>query len=127
MDTGKVEYAPDYKSGKRIDQVRVPPPDHVTFDRQGRAHADFDRIVNTELARQYPDMADKFKAMELRAEHQRLKDAVVEAVKARRVAELTFDKTSLLGASDLLNAEVSENEAVDAIIAFEKEHNIQQA
>lgn len=62
MDTGKVEFAPDYKSTNYGSEP--------------------------EIKRAYPDMAGKFKAMELRAEHARLKDEVVDAAKARRGKEI---------------------------------------
>lgn len=61
------------------------------------------------------------------AEHQRLQSAVVEAAKARRVAEKKFDKrrSSLADLAQLLMlAELAEDEAVDALMVFEAEHKI---
>lgn len=57
------------------------------------------------------------------SEHRRLKDAVVEKAKARRAAELQFDKQLSTGPS-LMVAEIAEDEAVDALIAFESEHKL---
>jgi len=56
-------------------------------------------------------------------EHKRLQLAVVEKAKARRRAEKVFD-SSPLTAPGLMSAEIMEDAAVDALIAFEVEHGI---
>jgi len=88
METGKVEYAPDYKSTNYKSTAKI--------------------------KRAYPDMTDKFKAMELRAEHQRLQSAVVEAAKEEVAMALI----------QLQRAMKTKKSAVDALIAFEAEHGI---
>lgn len=78
----------------------------------------------------YPDMVDKFKAMELRAEHQRLQSAVVEAVKVRHDAQSDFWDEAHRGSrcveeeAALQQADCDLRVAVDALIAFEVEHGI---
>jgi len=56
-------------------------------------------------------------------ENARLQMAVVEAAKARRGAERVFDANPST-APALMSAEVAEDAAVDALIAFEVEHKI---
>lgn len=65
---------------------------------------------------QYPDMADKFKAMELRAEHQRLRSAVVGAAKISRTEGLAGSHEFDWRIDPLLAA-------IDALIAFEAEQD----
>jgi len=97
IKTGKVEYAPGYKSKSQV------------------------KPIAAQRGQPYPDMSDKFKGMEVRAEWQRLKDAVVEAAIARRKAKLAEPN----GGIRLLHATlVAEHEAVDALIAFEAEHKM---
>lgn len=89
MNTGKVEYAPDYKSKTQV------------------------RRVAAQTGKKYPDMTDKFKAMEVRAQHQRLQSAVVEAVK-EWATDVSADSR---GAASLRSA-------IYALIEFEAQHGI---
>lgn len=34
-----------------MSEIKVPPPDHVKFTKQGRAYADMDRLIDRELER----------------------------------------------------------------------------
>jgi uncharacterized protein (DUF362 family) len=100
VETGKVEYAPDYKS-----QVEL------AMD-EGR------RIAESVIAN------NKFNA-----EHQRLKDAVVEAVKEERRLERLADegKNTIVRTDALINSSRAtrvRRQAVDALIEFEAEHKI---
>jgi hypothetical protein len=92
MDTGKVEYAPDYKSKSQV------------------------RRIAAQTGKKYPDMTDKFKAMELRSEHQRLQSAVVEKARA------------MLARNESMGHECSDVEgtlkATRALVAFESERGI---
>jgi hypothetical protein len=69
MRTGKVEYAPDYKSGRRTLTIAADIPDDVD-----------DRLLFCDSTQ------------ERIAEHQRLQAAVVEAAKARRKINLSKPK-----------------------------------
>lgn len=97
MKAGKVEYAPDYKS-----QVQL------AMD-EGRRIAESVIVTN------------KFNS-----EHARLKDAVVEAVKAWRVERLRIETTaSPFERLDLsIDANIELFKPVDALLAFEAEHKI---
>jgi hypothetical protein len=102
METGKVEYAPDYKSKRRM----------------GQPFKEF-------LAEQMrdPEFAKAFKAADVEVEHARLKDAVVEAAKADRVAESAGN-----GGNPDIDALITSRArfrlAVDALIAFEAENGL---
>jgi len=85
METGKVQYAPDYKSKSQVKRIAA------------------------QTGKKYPDMTDKFKAMELRSEHARLQAAIVEEVRKE-------DRKGMLTQS--IQA------ARDALIAFEVEYKI---
>jgi len=115
METGKVEFAPDYKSSQS----------------SAASHGDFVRTLRinstalTAEARSYPDMTSKFKAIELRAELQRLQSAVVEAAKTWRAGAFTKDVT-MASANQHYRDYQAMSAAADALIAFEAEHGITQ-
>jgi len=60
----------------------------------------------------------------VKAQHARLKDAVVEAAKRRRKAKLAKPGEAGDYVTELHAAMVAEHSAVDALIAFEEEHQI---
>jgi hypothetical protein len=108
METGKVEYAPDYKSKRGM----------------GQPFSEF-------LAEQMrdPEFAEAYKATDVEVEHARLKDAVVDAVKEeRRLERLADEGRNTLVRTDALiavhDASRVKRSAVDALIAFEAEHKI---
>ena len=88
-ETGKIEYAPDYKSGKH---------------KPGRD----------------PESSRVFKSIE----HQRLRDAVVEAAKAWNA--LPTDYVSVTYGNDLDAAAVALGDAVDRLLQFEQEQSAQK-
>lgn len=86
-------------------------------------------IVKANEITMYPDMADKFKAMEVRAEWQRLKDVVVKAA----VQECAMERTADYGSNTITRTDAlirmqiamkEKREAVDALITFETKHGI---
>jgi hypothetical protein len=91
MANSEVECASDYESKSRVKRIAA------------------------QTGRQYPDMADKFKAIELRAEHQRLKDAVVEKVKEWRELRLMQAGTRRT-IGELMDV-------LDSLLWFERKHN----
>src|SRR5687767_1918813 len=105
MNTGKVEFAPDYKSEKK----------GVMFSRKtGGAYADPREVIEDELTRIREQQGSPI----LEAEHARLKDAVVEAAKVRRDAEKAATVPSDF---DVVEAERHLRSTVDALIAVEAE------
>jgi hypothetical protein len=105
MKSGRIEYAPDYKSEKS-ECVQVPPPAHVHFDKSGRAYADPKRLVDAELGG----------AATTADERARLEREVIEAAKAERDAygAPTWEWTSTLHA-----AQRNLRKAVRALTEFE--------
>jgi|ERR1051325_1499688 uncharacterized protein YfeS len=104
METGKVEYAPDYKSKRGM----------------GQPFSEF-------LAEQMrdPEFAEAYKATDVKVEHQRLQLAVVEAAKAVRCADRLFYSAPIAENSAAGSlAHHTFDAAVDALIAFEAEHKI---
>lgn len=79
--------------------------------------------------KKYPDMTGVFKGMERRAEHLRLKEAVVEAAKAHRGAEFKYweklphERPAILF-TKMENARIKACAAVDDLNAFEAEHDL---
>lgn len=71
---------------------------------------------------QYPDMADRFKAMEMRAEWQRLKDVVAEAAKVYNVEY--FKPYEWVWTHRVSGALLKLRTATRALIAFETEQGI---
>lgn len=106
MTTGKVEYAPDYKSVRR-DSKGLP------IDDRGWPIME---VVD------YDPLAEKAKREEqarVFAEHQRLKDAVVDAAREARIVrrrESSEASEYLRALADTMHAE---RDAVDALIDFE--------
>lgn len=95
MTTGKVEYAPDYKSKKK----------GVMLSRQsGGAYVDANEVIEDELARIRKEHVD----YSVTVEHQRLQSAVVEAVR------VWWNNGSI----DALH------ESMNNLIAFEAAHGI---
>jgi 23S rRNA A2030 N6-methylase RlmJ len=107
MKTGKVEYAPDYKSGRRTLTIAADIPDDVD-----------DRLLFCDSTQ------------ERIAEHQRLQSAVVEAAKRWNGARHLL-ATPHKDANEyheryiaLTNSCVNLGEDLDDLIAFEAEHKI---
>jgi len=107
MKSARVEYAPDYKSEPR--PIKVPPPDHVHFDKRGRAYADADHLTDAELG-SLATAGD---------ERARLEREVIEAAKAKRSADKLFAATPCV---ETWNEGVAANgrfiEIVDALTEF---------
>lgn len=71
-----------------------------------------------------PEFAEAYKAVDVEVQHQRLRSAVVEAAVARRKVKLPKPNRASGYINRLHAAMVAEQEAVDALIAFEAEHKI---
>src|SRR5215217_5591886 len=94
METGKVEYAPDYKSKSRVKRIAA---------QMGQPFKEF-------LAEQMrdPEFAETYEAVDIEVDHQRLQAVVVEA------ARVWWNDGSI----DALHGSMS------ALIAFEAENGI---
>lgn len=101
MDTGKVEYAPDYKSEK----THLP---------SGWAEGDYGDFL---------DLSDEERAMvQVNLEHARLRDAVVEAARADLMSEIREEGDH--GIDRMIAARRAYRAAVNALIAFESAHGL---
>ena len=92
MTIGKIQFAPDYKSKSQVKRIA---------SQSG-----------------YPDMAAKFAAMSQRAQWQQLKDAVIAAVRADRLAA----KAGAGSNADIdgaIRTRAELNAAIDTLLAFE--------
>lgn len=90
---------------------------------RGFTEAEWREIIKANETAMYPSMADKFKAVEVRAEHQRLKDAVVDAARAAWKAESKSDTDTYAQSFDNLLRQQRAFRAA-ALIDFETEHGI---
>src|ERR1051326_1731180 len=105
METGKVEYAPDYKSEKR-----KPLNPRVNISANGRPFVAKEDVIKSMLGN---------KSADIESELARLQAAVLKIVTAYRAAVKAYiaPHSRIYSQDDLWSA-------VDALIAFEAEHAI---
>jgi hypothetical protein len=101
METGKVEFAPDYKSKSQVKRLAAQGATPITPDLVGKG---------------------TFAEMKRDAEHARLKDAVVEAAKAECAA---YSAPGSFGwTANHKQSQIKLRTATRALISFEAEHKI---
>lgn len=108
---------PWHDTGMNIEEQQEVLMDHLDAEHKG-----------WETDRRYPDMRDKFNAMQVRAEHQRLQSAVVESLRTWRKETARLNRTVYATHAHELELLREVNAplepAVDVLMAFEAEHKI---